>query len=501
MNTVPTAPASGDCGLGRKSVVPSRVTRIGIRTRMVPGPVARAGATRLAAVCPDPMAPPARRYVVYGWALMLLLLPVAAAASDDYLWNEAGGCRDYDGTKLYVEAYPGSPRAKEGRECLRRWDVEADEWDGVKGCTDIEKVQAFERNHPEGRFVEQARACLNRLMAELAVERQLGECREHQRQHRLTTGSGGNALDCYRNVLDQDPGNRQALAGIESIETYYSARAYEAVEGERPDAARSSIERLESINPEHPEVANLRARLEELMHALKERDRLEREREALRAEVESLLDRNRYEEALSRLEEGRKGRLGDKRLDVLGQRADALAKAERLLERGEFAGARARLDEALRHGLDEADHGERLRRVERREEEARAEALQALLRRCAEREGEERLPAALECYRQVMAMEPGHAQAAARVRDLQMPVAWAEATQSRSVEGYYGFERAYRGTSLARLARKRLGDLEAGYWTGVVEAAGTRDAYERYLEIYSNGRFAPLAKRRVLAED
>ena len=54
---------------------------------MVPGPVARAGATRLAAVCPDPMAPPAWRYVVCGWALMLLLLPVAAAASDDYLWN------------------------------------------------------------------------------------------------------------------------------------------------------------------------------------------------------------------------------------------------------------------------------------------------------------------------------------------------------------------------------------------------------------------------------
>ena len=35
----------------------------------------------------------------------------------------------------------------------------------------------------------------------------------------------------------------------------------------------------------------------------------------------------------------------------------------------------------------------------------------------------------------------------------------------------------------------------------MVEVAGTRDAYERYLEIYSNGRFAPLAKRRVLAED
>ena len=463
---------------------------------------------RLSAACRGRVVPPARWSVACGWALLLLSASALAPAEVEPKpedverhWNDASGCRDYDGTKLFVEEYPDSARAEEGRECLRRWDVEAAEWEKVKGCRDIEKVGRFVDRHSAGRFIEQARECLNRLTAELELERLLGECREHQRQHRLTTGSGGNALDCYRNVLDEDPGNQQALAGIESIESHYIGRAYEAVEGERPDAAQSSIERLESINPEHPEVEKLRAGLEELRHVLEERARLEREREALRTEVESLLEQDRYEEALLRLEDGRKRGLSDKRLDVVEQRADALAQAEGLLERGDFAGARARLGDALEHGLSEADYDERMRRVDRREEEARAEALRALLAQCAKHEREERLAAALECYRRVLAMEPGHAHAAAQVGILEMPVVWAEAMRWDSVEGYYEFERAYGGTPLAKLARKRLEDLEAEYWTGEVEAAGTRDAYRRYLEIYPNGRFAPLAKLRALSGD
>ena len=308
-------------------------------------------------------------YVVYGWTLMLLLLPVAASAEVDpkpeveLHWNDAGGCRDYDGTKLFVESYPDSPRAEEGVRvpaAVGRRGGRVGQGQGLHGHREGRGIRT--ETTPRVDSSSRQGACLNRLMAELAVERLLEECREHQRQHRLTTGSGGNALDCYRNVLDQDPGNQQALAGIESIETYYSARAYEAIESERPDAARSSIERLESINPGHPEVENLRARLKELMHALEERDRLEREREALRAEVESLLDRNRYEEALSRLEEGRKRGVERQEAGRSGENGRTrLPKPSVCWNEGEFAGARARLDEALRHGLDEADHGEWLR--------------------------------------------------------------------------------------------------------------------------------------------
>jgi len=39
--------------------------------------------------------------------------------------------------------------------------------------------------------------------------------------NRLTSGKGGNALDCYQEILDREPGNQEALEGLSKIGKKY----------------------------------------------------------------------------------------------------------------------------------------------------------------------------------------------------------------------------------------------------------------------------------------
>ena len=169
-----------------------------------------------------------------------------------------------------------------------------------------------------------------------------------------------------------------------------------------------------------------------------------------------------------------------------------------LLGRGEIAAARELLGEARVGGLGEAPHGELEAAIA--EAEARTTEVRRLLEACGEHGEAKRLAEAVACYRQVLALEPGHAEAAAAVRRLEPLVAWKEVSGKDTVEGYYGFEGAHTGSLFARLARHRLEELEASYWKSVQEA-GTAEAYGRYLEIYPEGRFAALARRRASPEE
>ena len=132
-----------------------------------------------------------------------------------------------------------------------------------------------------------------------------------------------------------------------------------------------------------------------------------------------------------------------------------------------------------------------------REREARAEALGRLLKRCGEHMKSGRLPPALECFREVLALEPDHASARREVPILERLIAWGEAERAKSVERYFEFEQDHVGSRHAMLARSRLEELETQYWSDVVQAADTREAYVRYLEIYPQGRYAALARRRM----
>ncbi|MDS4029407.1 MAG: protein kinase [Candidatus Contendobacter sp.] len=89
----------------------------------------------------------------------------------------------------------------------------------------------------------------------------LRECAAHLQANRLTSGKGGNAADCYGDVLQRDPGNAEARAGMERIADHYADLAAEAVRRGDVKAARSSLDRLERLNRSDHRLAGLREQL------------------------------------------------------------------------------------------------------------------------------------------------------------------------------------------------------------------------------------------------
>ena len=584
-----TAPASAGLRAGRRTAValqgPSREKPAAGREIRTDMPRRRPP--------PRPRSAAAFLVLLTAWMPQATLALTAAEIEDDMFWTDVGGCENIEGAKLYQQTSPEGRHAAEAAECIAwdelkscddvervaqfvrkfpagRYTAEAAEciaWSKVKGCERREPVEEFLRDFSKGRFAAEAQACLARLETRHRVERLLRECRIHREAGRLTAGGGGNALDCYRRALDLDPGNEQALQGLEDIDRHYIKKALAALARERPVAAERAIERLATVSPEHPRVEELSERVEALRRALAERDRRARERETLRREVEALLEQGEHEQALSRLAEERKKGLEDKALAALEKRAEeelaraelarereaSVAEARALLENGDFAGARARLAQARESGLDdethaalaaaideaeaaarrtaqretllaesdaqlargeyeaarealdraremglpEPDYARRAARIVRAAESARAEALGRLLERCERHMSHGRLPPALECFREVLALEPDHASARREVPILERLIAWGDAERAGSVERYFEFEQDHVGSRHAMLARSRLEELETQYWSDVVQAAGTREAYMRYLEIYPQGRYAALARRRM----
>ena len=150
-------------------------------------------------------------------------------------------------------------------------------WESVSGCTDAIEVKLYiEEFGEEGRHVAAARACLEKLRkavpdtagkkaSSTEVERLLDVCEMHFAANRLTTGVGGTAVQCYREVQSLDPANRKALEGLQRVFGKYAAWARAALEKENVAKARGHVEKLKGLNPEAPEVAELEgaiARLE-----------------------------------------------------------------------------------------------------------------------------------------------------------------------------------------------------------------------------------------------
>lgn len=97
--------------------------------------------------------------------------------------------------------------------------------------------------------------------AKLDVNPLLNECATHFKANRLTTGQGGNAVDCYREVLAQDPGNAEAQAGLEQVVEKYASWAETALDRQELKKVRTYLERLKKVSPDHAKVAQLQQRL------------------------------------------------------------------------------------------------------------------------------------------------------------------------------------------------------------------------------------------------
>ena len=190
-------------------------------------------------------------------------------------------------------------------------------WESVSGCTSAVEVGMYLDEFPGGQHVTEARTCLEKLGKEVPasgkktpsteVERLLEVCAAHFAANRLTTGVGGTAVECYRKVQSLDPANMVAVEGLQRVFDKYAAWVQAALERGDVSKARRYLKKLEELNPEAPEMAELKAeitRIERLAEAerqqveaardtaeRKEAERLERERAEAAAQERGLLAR------------------------------------------------------------------------------------------------------------------------------------------------------------------------------------------------------------------
>ena len=180
-------------------------------------------------------------------------------------------------------------------------------WDTVKDSNNPQVLQAYINKYPQGIFVELAQLKIDAMgglptqakqpapqpavevakpttvqvvakpepapkpkpaepiklaavVADPTVDK-MKECNGHFAANRLTSGQGGNALECYYQVLQMQVGHPGAMAGITDIENKYARWAAVALDRNDPKKAARNIKKLRALNEEHPQLAGLDNRL------------------------------------------------------------------------------------------------------------------------------------------------------------------------------------------------------------------------------------------------
>ena len=90
------------------------------------------------------------------------------------------------------------------------------------------------------------------------------QCDQHFQANRLTMGKSGNALECYRQVLTQDPNNNPAKIGLKNLENRYQQLIEQALQQKKLSNARQYVTRLQLINPQAKKLSKLRQELIQL---------------------------------------------------------------------------------------------------------------------------------------------------------------------------------------------------------------------------------------------
>ena len=99
------------------------------------------------------------------------------------------------------------------------------------------------------------------LRRELRVEGLLAGARAALEEERLTSPAGDNAVEKYRAVLELDPGNRVARAGLEGVGSRYLELAAAALDRGDVAQATSFTRQAEKLSPKHPKLAATQAAL------------------------------------------------------------------------------------------------------------------------------------------------------------------------------------------------------------------------------------------------
>ena len=95
----------------------------------------------------------------------------------------------------------------------------------------------------------------------------LQQCQTYLQQAK---GGTGKALSCYQHVLQTDPGNAEALVGLNTIEKRFQKWAESALQKNQLDKAKGYIATLERINPRSKALASLKQSLKAALNRPKQ---------------------------------------------------------------------------------------------------------------------------------------------------------------------------------------------------------------------------------------
>ena len=87
------------------------------------------------------------------------------------------------------------------------------------------------------------------------------------RTNRLTTPSGNNAVEYFRQALALDPDNTRAAAGLDDVAERYTVLISDALDRGSLQSARGFLASLTRVSPTHPRIEELAGRIEEAVSA------------------------------------------------------------------------------------------------------------------------------------------------------------------------------------------------------------------------------------------
>ncbi len=112
-------------------------------------------------------------------------------------------------------------------------------------------LSALEVRQPEKPSIQPEKISIEAEMSHLVAV-----CKQH-----LVANNEETALACYQEILEKEPNNLEAQAGIAKVEAHYVTLVSEALDGEKTSQAKQYLERLRLINPDSAQLVLLEERL------------------------------------------------------------------------------------------------------------------------------------------------------------------------------------------------------------------------------------------------
>ena len=130
------------------------------------------------------------------------------------------------------------------------------------------------------------------------IEQLLTEAQQQMESRRITAPANNNALSSYQRVLELDPNNAAAKAGMERIAAHYREVAENSLRQGRPDESLAYIQRGLRAAPQSQELTNLRSQAQLLQQQREAEQRQAQREEQRRREAEQALTEQQYQEEL-----------------------------------------------------------------------------------------------------------------------------------------------------------------------------------------------------------